>query len=92
MRAEMMRRPSQWATFRRLRLLDKALFCVKEAVYKAVNPRDGVLMEFRDVTVDPSSLTATTCYGRTVCWRVRVTSRIVAVAWIPQHRASSPIE
>jgi len=65
-----------------LRWTDTTLFSIKEAVFKAVFPTDGIFLEFSDVMVDTSSHTAATRYGRTVYWRAHVSSRIVAVAWI----------
>lgn len=57
------------------------LFSVKEAVFKAVYPRDRVFLEFRDVVVDRTSGTATTRYGRTVQWRANAEPRVLTVAW-----------
>lgn len=68
-------------TFGRHPLGFKLLFSVKEAVYKAVTPRDGVFLEFADVAVDLAARTAETCYGRRVQWRAGTHPRILAVAW-----------
>jgi 4'-phosphopantetheinyl transferase EntD len=62
---------------------DKALFCIKEAVFKAVNPHDEIFLEFDEVVVDRSSQTARTCYGRQVRWRVLTSPRVIAIAWWP---------
>jgi 4'-phosphopantetheinyl transferase EntD len=59
----------------------KLLFCIKEAVFKAVNPRDRRFLEFEDVAVDLEARCARTSYGRVVHWRVVAEPRILAVAW-----------
>ncbi|HSJ01916.1 MAG: 4'-phosphopantetheinyl transferase [Verrucomicrobium sp.] len=59
----------------------KQLFCIKEAVFKAVYPHDEVFLEFRDVEVDPANGTALTRYGRRVMWRLINDPHHVAVAW-----------
>ncbi|MQA30644.1 MAG: 4'-phosphopantetheinyl transferase superfamily protein [Luteitalea sp.] len=69
------------ADFRQMPCGDKVLFSLKEAVFKAVHPRDRVFLEFHDVTVDRRSRTATTRYGRAVQWRALVEPRILTVAW-----------
>jgi 4'-phosphopantetheinyl transferase EntD len=64
-----------------------ALFSIKEAIYKAVNPLDGIFLDFRDVSVDRRRGIAITNYGRRVNWRVALSSRVLAVAWIPKVEA-----
>jgi 4'-phosphopantetheinyl transferase EntD len=59
----------------------KTAFCVKEAVFKAVNPRDCLFLEFGDVALDPTLGIATTSYGRVVHWRAFAQEKILAVAW-----------
>jgi|SRR5450631_2421742 4'-phosphopantetheinyl transferase EntD len=41
-------------------LTPKAVFCIKEAVFKAVHPADGIFLEFHDVHLDFPSRTAQT--------------------------------
>jgi 4'-phosphopantetheinyl transferase EntD len=60
----------------------RVLFAVKEAVYKSVNPLDGVFLEHHDVEVRLADGFATTRTGRTVRFRYCVSSHIVAVAFI----------
>jgi 4'-phosphopantetheinyl transferase EntD len=58
------------------------LFSLKEAVFKAVYPMDGMMLDFHDVTVYRDSSTALTNYGRVVRWRVLAEPRVLAVAWL----------
>ena len=60
----------------------RLLFAIKEAVYKAVNPADGVFLEHHDVEVSFATSTAATRTGRTVKFRYALSSHIVAVAFI----------
>jgi len=60
---------------------DKAIFCIKEAVFKAVYPQDGIWLEFSDVRILPARHAAETKYGRTVEWRVLTFPRTLAIAW-----------
>jgi len=60
----------------------RVLFAVKEAVYKCVNPLDGLFLEHHDVEADLHAGLAATRTGRTVHFRTCVSSHIVAVAFI----------
>jgi len=60
---------------------DKALFSIKEAVFKAVYPHDRVFLDFCDVTVARSSQMATTNCGRILNWRVLTDPWVLAIAW-----------
>jgi len=62
-------------------------FAIKEAIYKAVFPRDGVFLDFHDVELDFHSRKATTTYGRTVSWSCSVSESILAVAWVSRDPA-----
>lgn len=64
------------------RLQYRVLFAVKEAVYKSVNPLDGVFLDHHDVEVDLPAGQATTRTGRLVHFRSCVSSHIVAAAFI----------
>lgn len=59
----------------------KLLFCIKEAVFKAVYPTDRVFLEFTEVEIDFCQQTALTNYGRTVFWRAFADPHHVATAW-----------
>ena len=59
----------------------KVLFCVKEAVFKAVNPLDRRFLGFDEIVVDHASGLARTAYGRVVRWRSVAQPRVLAVAW-----------
>jgi 4'-phosphopantetheinyl transferase EntD len=60
----------------------RALFAVKEAVYKAVNPVDGAFLEHHDVEVDFAAGTAAVRSGRTVRFRLAGTAHFIALAWL----------
>ena len=60
----------------------RLLFAVKEAVYKAVFPLDGVFLDHQDVEVCLATGTAVICNGRIVKFRYCVASHIVAVAFV----------
>jgi 4'-phosphopantetheinyl transferase EntD len=74
--------PEEWAAFSNFALYDKALFSIKEAVFKAVYPRDGIFLDFHDVTVAFAPRTATISYGGTVHWRILNSPRVLAIAWL----------
>lgn len=74
--------PDEWASFSNLALCDKALFSIKEAVFKAVYPRDGIFLDFHDVIVAFAPRTATISYGGTVHWRILNSPRVLAIAWL----------
>ena len=61
----------------------RVLFAVKEAVYKAVYPLDGVILDHHDVEVDFRSGTAEVRDGRTVHFRYGIDRHIVVLAFIP---------
>ena len=63
-------------------LRSRVLFAVKEAVYKAVHPLDGIFLDFPDVEVDLAAGIARTSYGRTVPVRVATGPHIVALAYL----------
>jgi len=58
-------------------------FVVKEAVYKAVHPLDGIFLEHHDVQIDFASQTATVRGGRTVGFRHCIASHLVALVCVP---------
>ena len=59
----------------------KALFSIKEAVFKAVYPGDKIFLDFHDVSVNVCARTAITKYGKTVQWRVMTVPHVLAIAW-----------
>jgi 4'-phosphopantetheinyl transferase EntD len=63
-------------------LESRVLFAAKEAVYKAVNPLDGVFLEHHDVDVDLANLRAVVRTGRTLPLKYVIAEHIVALAWI----------
>ncbi len=59
------------------------VFAAKEAVYKALNPLDGVFLEYRDIEIDPARGSAAVSGGRTLALRfAALETRIVALAWL----------
>jgi 4'-phosphopantetheinyl transferase EntD len=64
-------------------LQGRLLFSIKEAVYKAVYPLDGVFLDHHDVEVDLAGSVAAVRYGRTVRFRHCAATHIVVLAFIP---------
>jgi 4'-phosphopantetheinyl transferase EntD len=60
----------------------RLLFAVKEAVYKAVNPLDGVFLDHHDVEVCLKAGTARVRGSRVVNFRYCVASHIVTLAFV----------
>lgn len=58
-------------------------FVVKEAVYKAVHPLDGIFLEHHDVELDFARRTATVRGGYMIDFRYFVSSHLVALAYVP---------
>jgi 4'-phosphopantetheinyl transferase EntD len=58
----------------------RLLFSIKEAVYKATNPHDGVFLDHHDVEVCFSTRTAHTSTGRRLAFEAILAPRIVALA------------
>jgi 4'-phosphopantetheinyl transferase EntD len=63
--------------------LGRLLFAVKEAVYKAVYPLDGLFLDHHDVEVSLSRRKAAVCNGRVVEFRYCIAPRIIVLAFIP---------
>ena len=59
---------------------DKALFSIKEAVFKSLDPTDRHFRDFHEVEVNVQRRTATTAQ-RVVNWCVLTEPWVVAVAW-----------
>ena len=60
----------------------RLLFSIKEAVYKAVYPLDGVFLDHHDVEIDLPAGLAKVKSGRTVDFRYCVDKHIVTLAFI----------
>ena len=73
--------PEELANLATISFGAKALFSIKEAVFKAVYPSDQIFLDFPDVSVDLRARTAITQYGRTVQWRVMTVPHVLAIAW-----------
>jgi 4'-phosphopantetheinyl transferase EntD len=58
-------------------------FVVKEAVYKAVHPLDGIFLEHHDVELDFARRAATVRGGYMIDFRYFVSSHLVALAYAP---------
>jgi 4'-phosphopantetheinyl transferase EntD len=63
-------------------LRGRVLFAVKEAVYKAVQPLDGIFLDYHDIEVDLAGGKARTKNGRVLDVGFCVATHVVAVAWI----------
>jgi 4'-phosphopantetheinyl transferase EntD len=63
-------------------LESRVLFAVKEAVYKAQFPSDGVFLDFQDIEVDLELKRAVTRNGRNVAISVTSVPRVLAFAFI----------
>lgn len=79
--AAMIGQPAELRAFSDLLCGEKALFSIKEAVFKAVYPRDREFLDFHDAIVDRTARIATTRYGRVVSWNLVAAPRVMAVAW-----------
>jgi 4'-phosphopantetheinyl transferase EntD len=64
----------------------RLLFALKEAVYKAVYPLDGIFLEHHDVEVDIPDRKATTSYGRSIQFQFSFSSRLIALVVVPLDR------
>jgi 4'-phosphopantetheinyl transferase EntD len=65
----------------------KLLFAAKEAVYKAVYPLDGIVLDYHDIEVDLIGRKATVQNGRIVELRFGIATHLVALAFLPPDRA-----
>jgi len=68
-------------------LQGRLLFAIKEAVYKAAYPLDGVFLDHHDVEVNFAARTAAVRQGRTVPFRFSLASHIAVLAFV----AASPM-
>jgi 4'-phosphopantetheinyl transferase EntD len=62
--------------------LGRLLFSIKEAVYKAVHPLDGVFLDHHDVEVSLGASTASARNGRKVSFRACLTPRLITLAYV----------
>jgi 4'-phosphopantetheinyl transferase EntD len=65
----------------------RAFFVVKEAVFKAVYPTDGVFLDFHDIEVDIDTGCARVGNGRVIAVTLATFPRVVAIAFARCHRA-----
>ena len=72
--------PSEASRYAAEPLAGRVLLAAKEAVYKAVNPLDGVFLAFSDVEVDLAGGRAWTRQGLTLKLSVVTQPRVVALA------------
>jgi 4'-phosphopantetheinyl transferase EntD len=71
-------------------LVDRVLFCAKEAVYKAVYPLDRLILNYDDIRVDLPRRTAYTITGREVFLTVLLNIKVVVVAVLPKLDGQNP--
>ncbi len=60
---------------------DRIAFCAKEAVYKAVHPVIGRVLDYDDIRVDLPSLAALTASGHRLSLRIHESTEIVVIAF-----------
>jgi len=60
--------------------LGRLLFAAKEAIYKAINPLDGVFLEYHDIEIDLAGRRATTRNGRTLVLHMVCSAHVVVLA------------
>jgi 4'-phosphopantetheinyl transferase EntD len=73
---------AECARYSRTVLESRLLFCSKEAIYKAVNPVDGMFLDFHDIEIDLAKGCGCVRNGRNVQLAVITMPRIVALAHI----------
>lgn len=79
--AEIVATPGERSRYAAALLRSRTFFVVKEAVFKAVHPIDGIFLEHADVDVDLDRGLATLSYGRAVPFRLsRDCGHIAALA------------
>jgi 4'-phosphopantetheinyl transferase EntD len=61
-------------------VLARLLFCIKEAVYKAANPIDGVFLEHHDVEISLASSVVLTSSGHSLRVYTIASPRLIALA------------
>jgi 4'-phosphopantetheinyl transferase EntD len=66
----------------------RTLFAIKEAVYKALHPIDGVFLDFHDIELDLDAGVAHIRHGRSVAIAFSASPRIVALAWLTRGRSN----
>ena len=57
-------------------------FTIKEAVYKVLNPLDGIFLDLQDICIDLKNKNATVSYGKVVNFDYLIGSHIIAFAYI----------
>ncbi|GAA5629104.1 4'-phosphopantetheinyl transferase Npt [Brucella sp. NBRC 12953] len=67
-------------------LMDRLLFCAKEAVYKAVFPLDRVMLNYEDICVDFVKGRAETKTGRGVELVYALNSRLWVLSYLKQRK------
>lgn len=70
-------------------LAGRLAFVAKEAVYKALQPLDGLRLEYDDIRLDLANGRATTRGGRAVHLRFSMSERIVVLAFLSAEEAAA---
>ena len=73
--------PAERRCYRPEIIESRILFSIKEAVYKALNPLDGIFLDFQDVEVDLSAHRAVARSGRTIGFAFTMAPRVLAIAF-----------
>ena len=77
---DMVATPSERRQLRGDLVSARLLFCVKEAVYKATHPIDGVFLEHHDVEVRLTNSVASTKSGHSLLIYTMARPRLIALA------------
>ena len=72
--------PRERHRLRKCTMPERLLFCIKEAVYKATNPIDGIFLEPQDIEFDADSSIARTSTGHTLDIFTEIGSWLLALA------------
>lgn len=62
----------------------RLVFAIKEAVFKATNPLDGIFLDFADIVVDFATKIAVTATGHHLHFATTASDHIIALAWLPR--------
>ena len=71
-------------------LSSRTLFVVKEAVFKAVYPRDGAFLDFQDIEVDLAAGCARFGNGDMISIAIATCPRVIAIAFAHQEKIGRP--
>jgi 4'-phosphopantetheinyl transferase EntD len=79
--ADFISTPAERLRYGKNLLQGRHLFVVKEAVFKAVYPQDGIFLDYKDIEVHFERREARTSYGRRVRVEIAAASHVIALAY-----------